>query len=84
MSETLQVSILFLACDLFIIICCIIVMIEYRRFFRDGKKTRKKFLIDEKYKKYIYGYQPIAPSEEIKNKTERPKPPKGGNIAQNK
>lgn len=41
MSETLQVSILFLACDLLIIICCVIVMIKYRRFFRDDKKTRK-------------------------------------------
>lgn len=74
MNETLQVSILFLAGVLFVIICCVIVMFKFL-------KNDKKFLIiDEEYKKYIYGYQPT----EVENKSERPKPPKDGNIAQSK
>ena len=41
MNETLQVSILFLAGDLLIIICCAIVMIKYRRFLKNDKKQEK-------------------------------------------
>lgn len=39
-------------------------------------------IIDEEYKKSIYGYQPTKDKNKSENK--RPKPPRGGNIAQNK